>query len=88
MLRMNGVEAWISGDDKKAFPVYSVQKEASTGVVTCWIPFEPGRVSRRFHSLASNRRLIDLRGTWFCFLFPIARHFGICTPPRDLTDIY
>ncbi|KAH6913484.1 hypothetical protein BKA70DRAFT_1421752 [Coprinopsis sp. MPI-PUGE-AT-0042] len=42
MLRMNGVEAWISGDDKKPFPVYSVQKEASTGVVTCWIPFEPG----------------------------------------------
>ncbi|TFK17508.1 hypothetical protein FA15DRAFT_698412, partial [Coprinopsis marcescibilis] len=42
MLQMNGIEAWISGDDKKPFPVYGVEKDPDTGLISCWIPFEPG----------------------------------------------
>jgi hypothetical protein len=42
MLRMNGIEAWISGDDKAGFPVYGVEKDEASGVVSCWIAYEPG----------------------------------------------
>ncbi|KAG2018300.1 hypothetical protein CC2G_007739 [Coprinopsis cinerea AmutBmut pab1-1] len=42
MLRMNGIEAWISDENKKPFPVYGVQKDPEGGVISCWIPFEPG----------------------------------------------
>ena len=44
MLRVNGVEAWISDETKSPFTVYGVEKDASAGVVSCWIAYEPGMV--------------------------------------------
>ncbi|KAJ2932469.1 hypothetical protein H1R20_g4609, partial [Candolleomyces eurysporus] len=41
MLRINGVEAWISDENKTPFAVYGVEKDASAGVVSCWIAYEP-----------------------------------------------
>lgn len=43
MLRLNGVEAWISNEDKVPFPVYGVERDAKTGVLSCWIAYEPGQ---------------------------------------------
>jgi len=39
---MNGIEAWITSDDKRPFPIYGVKKDHSSGYLSCWIPFEPG----------------------------------------------
>lgn len=47
MLRMNGVEAWISSEDKTPFAAYGVEKDATTGVMSCWIAYEPGMVRSR-----------------------------------------
>ena len=47
MLRLNGVEAWISGDDKAPFAVYGVERDATLNQVSCWVPYEPGQVRCR-----------------------------------------
>ncbi|KAJ3518386.1 hypothetical protein NMY22_g13709 [Coprinellus aureogranulatus] len=60
MLRMNGVEAWISDEDKTPFTVYGVEKDASTGVMSCWIAYEPGmNFAIRWRDLDSS---VDISG--------------------------
>lgn len=41
---MNGVEAWISDEGKAPLSVYGVEKDATTGVMSCWIAYDPGMV--------------------------------------------
>ncbi|KAF5342088.1 hypothetical protein D9611_002013 [Ephemerocybe angulata] len=60
MLRMNGIEAWISDEDKTPFTVYGVEKDATTGVMSCWIAYEPGmNFAIRWQDLDSS---VDIGG--------------------------
>ncbi|PPQ68617.1 hypothetical protein CVT25_005527 [Psilocybe cyanescens] len=42
-LQMNGVEAWITVDNKVQVQEYAPQIDSKTGVATCWISAEPGQ---------------------------------------------
>ncbi|TEB33415.1 hypothetical protein FA13DRAFT_1789871 [Coprinellus micaceus] len=60
MLRMNGVEAWISDEGKAPLPVYGVEKDATTGVMSCWIAYDPGmNFAIRWRDLDSS---VDIGG--------------------------
>jgi len=52
-LQMNGVEAWITMENKVGVHEYAVDLDEDAGVATCWITGEPGQVSRSspFHRL-------------------------------------
>ncbi|KAF9480150.1 hypothetical protein BDN70DRAFT_877891 [Pholiota conissans] len=42
-LQMNGVEAWITGEDKVTLQEYACEVDKESNVVTCWIGGEPGQ---------------------------------------------
>ncbi|KAH9482274.1 hypothetical protein JR316_0004372 [Psilocybe cubensis] len=42
-LQMNGVEAWITVEDKRQVLEYLPEIDTKTGVATCWISGEPGQ---------------------------------------------
>ena len=47
-MQMNGVEAWITGEDKVHLDEFAPEFDQESGVVTCWISGEPGQVCRIF----------------------------------------
>lgn len=43
-LQLNGVEAWITGEDKVTLQEYACEVDKESNVVTCWIGGEPSQV--------------------------------------------
>ncbi len=47
-MQINGVEAWITGEDKVHLDEFAPEFDQESDVVTCWISGEPGQVRRIF----------------------------------------
>ena len=47
-IEMNGVQAWITVDNKVQLVEYEVGLDLSSNTATCWISGEPGQVCTRF----------------------------------------
>ena len=43
-MEMNGVQAWITVDNKVQLTEYEVDLDLSSSTAMCWIPGEPGQV--------------------------------------------
>jgi len=43
-LQVNGVQAWITVENKVQVQEYGPEIDEATGVATCWIGAEPGQV--------------------------------------------
>ena len=46
---MNGVQAWITVDNKVQLVEYEVDLDLSSSTATCWISGEPGQVCFAFY---------------------------------------
>ena len=47
-IEMNGVQAWITVDNKVQLVEYQVDLDLSSNTATCWISGEPGQVCLPF----------------------------------------
>ena len=47
-IEMNGVQAWITVENKMQLTEYQVDLDLSSNTATCWISGEPGQVSLPF----------------------------------------
>ena len=47
-IEMNGVQAWITVDNKVQLTEYQVDLDLSSNTATCWISGEPGQVCLPF----------------------------------------
>jgi len=52
-IEMNGVQAWITVDNKVQLAEYEVDLDLSSNTATCWISGEPGQVCFTFFYLGS-----------------------------------
>jgi hypothetical protein len=50
-IEMNGVQAWITVDNKVQLVEYQVDLDLSSNTATCWISGEPGQVCLPFYLL-------------------------------------
>ena len=55
-IEMNGVQAWITVDNKVQLVEYQVDLDLSSNTATCWISGEPGQVCLPFTFLYIRKR--------------------------------
>lgn len=86
-MQMNGVEAWITGEDKVHLDEFAPEFDQESDMVTCWISGEPGQVCKTFPDNAGYGSFGSASRRWGRASCSSISQFCLRLPPSSLDPI-